>query len=336
MNYRHLPILDPEAAWVLRHFADLAGSEALGLKDDAALLQGRAGWDQVLSVDQVLEGIHVEMGSGGGHAASKLLRRGLSDLAAMGASATGYLLSLCLSEDGLESWIGNFAKQLARDQPMLGVQLLGGDLGIRAGPFALSITVVGVVPTGQAIRRVGAEAEDDLWVSGSLGDAALALWQQGKGLQPSTYLMERLYRPEPRLGLGQALRGLAKAGIDISDGLLADAGRLAMVSGLDLELFTDDLPQSEELQHWREGNSPQNWGLIITGGDDYELLFACDPSKRHAVTAAAQAEGLNVTHIGRFWPCIQESSGAGASRLGLSGVSAEYLDPKASFLHLER
>jgi thiamine-monophosphate kinase len=229
--------------------------------------------------------------------AQKLLRVNLSDLAAMGAAPVGYLLALARPADITDDWLAEFCAGLAADNAAFEVALLGGDTVSTPGPLTLSLTAVGEVPTGAALLRGGAGPGDDVWVSGTLGDAALGLQVLQGTLELAeparAVLVERYRLPQPRLELGQALRGIASAAIDISDGLVADLGHILEVSGVGAELQADALPLSAAARE-----VPGARDAALAGGDDYELLFTAPPARQPDVAALARQLGIPLTRIG--------------------------------------
>ncbi len=271
---------------------------ALDLEDDAALLDVPAGMTLVLTKDAMVAGVHFLADDPPAEIAKKLLRVNLSDLAAMGAAPVGYLLALARAKDTPESWLAEFCQGLADDQAEFAIGLLGGDTVSTPGPLTLSLTALGQVPKGQALRRRGAQPGDDLWVSGTLGDGALGLLVlQGKLEPPAaerTFLTRRYRLPQPRLALGQALRGLARAALDISDGLLADLGHILDASGIGAELWADRLPLSPAAR-----DLPGARDAALGGGDDYELLFTAPPARRDDVAGLARRLVLPLTRIGK-------------------------------------
>ena len=277
---------------------------ALDLEDDAALLDPPAGMTLVLTKDAMVAGVHFLEDDPPAQIAQKLLRVNLSDLAAMGAAPLGYLLALARAKETPESWLADFCQGLAADQAEFGIGLLGGDTVSTPGPLTLSLTAIGQVPKGQALRRSGAKAGDDLWVSGTLGDGALGLLVLQGQLDPPpaarAFLIERYRLPQPRLALGQALRGLAYAALDVSDGLLADLGHILETSGVGAELWADRLPLSPAAR-----NLPGARDAALAGGDDYELLFTAPAMRRDDVAALSKSLDLPIIRIGQ----IQAESG---------------------------
>ena len=265
----------------------------------------------VLTKDAMVAGVHFLNGDPAGQIAQKLLRVNLSDLAAMGAAPIGYLLALARPRDIEDEWLASFCAGLAADNAEFGISVLGGDTVSTPGPLTLSLTAIGEVPKGEALLRSGARPGDDIWVSGSLGDAALGLAVLQGTLQVTepvrSHLIDRYRLPRPRLALGQALRGIAHAAIDVSDGLLADLGHIVETSAVGAKIRIDLLPLS----------SPDLSGAqdaALSGGDDYELLFTAAPSQRDAIEGLAEKLDLPITHIGqmRTAPGIRVLDAAGA------------------------
>jgi thiamine-monophosphate kinase len=271
---------------------------ALDLEDDAALFDPPAGMTLVLTKDAMVAGVHFLADDPPGEIAKKLLRVNLSDLAAMGAAPVGYLLALARARETPESWLADFCRGLGEDQAEFGIGLFGGDTVSTPGPLTLSLTALGQVPKGQALRRRGARADDDLFVSGTLGDAALGLFVlQGKleaRRDERAFLIRRYRLPQPRLALGERLRGLAHAAIDVSDGLLADLSHILEASGVGAELWADRLPLSPAARAL-----PGARDAALAGGDDYELLFTAPAARRTEVGALGKSLGLPLTRIGR-------------------------------------
>jgi thiamine-monophosphate kinase len=292
---------------IARYLAPLArGAEgALGLTDDAALLAPPQAETLVLTVDTLVEGVHYLPQDPADQVARKLLRVNLSDLAAMGARPLAYLLSLALPRGCEEAWLAGFTAGLAEDQAAYGLDLIGGDTVGTDGPATLTLTAVGAVAPDRVLRRATAAAGDGVYVSGSLGDAALGLKVLRGELKVSQAAAEALaarYRlPRPRVDLGRALAaaGLASAAIDVSDGLVADLGHLCEASHLGAEVEADAVPLSEAaaaaLQH-----APELRAAVLTGGDDYELLFTVPPQRAREVGELAERLDLPLTRIGRM------------------------------------
>jgi thiamine-monophosphate kinase len=287
-----------EFAFIARRLRPLATAEgALGLTDDAALLDPAPDRQLVLAKDAMVAGVHFLEDDPPGEIARKLLRVNLSDLAAMGAAPLGYLLALARPKAITDDWLAAFCAGLAADNAEFGIGLLGGDTVSTPGALTLSLTAIGEVPKGTALLRRGAGAGDDVWVSGTLGDAALGLKALRGELDAAgagrAWLIERYRLPRPRLGLGQALRGVASAAIDISDGLVADLGHILEVSGVGAEIRADALPLSPAAR-----DLPGARDAALAGGDDYELLFTAAPARRAEIEALARRLDLALSRIG--------------------------------------
>lgn len=293
--------LPPEFALIGRHFRPLAGPGALDLTDDAALLDPPAGRQLVLAADAMVAGVHFLPDDPPETIGRKLLRTNLSDLAAMGAAPLAYLMTTALPKGLPEGWLAGFAAGLAEDQALFGLSVLGGDTVSIPGPISLSLTILGHVAPGAAIRRNGARAGDDLWVSGTIGDGFLGLGVlQGRVPADAAGFLARRYRlPEPRLALGQGLAGLARAMMDVSDGLAQDLGHLCRASGLAAHLDLPAVPLSAPARALVAAD-PALLPALATGGDDYELLFAADPARAPEIRALADRLGMAVTRVGGF------------------------------------
>ena len=269
---------------------------ALRLGDDAALVDLPVGHELVVAKDAMVADVHFLADDPAELVAGKLLRVNLSDLAAMGAEPLGYLTALARSPTIDDAWLYRFAAGLMADQQRFACHLLGGDTVATPGPLMLSLTILGTVPKGQALLRSGARAGDDIWVSGTLGDAALGL-RTLRGLavaeEEAMALVDRYRTPRPRLALGKALRGLATAAIDVSDGLVADLGHVLKASGVGAVLDASLLPLSA-VAHGIPGARE----AALTGGDDYELLFTAPADRRGAVEGLSGQLDHGLSRIG--------------------------------------
>ena len=308
-----------------RYFRPLARATkgALGLADDAALLDPGRGRDLVVTTDAMVETVHYLPDEDPMRVAQKLLRSNLSDLAAKGAAPLAYTLTLALPAQPDEGWIERFVEGLAADQALYGIGLLGGDSVRTPGTAVLSVTAFGTVPRGAMLRRSGARPGDDLYVSGTLGDAALGLrviLGRLPGLAPdaAAALAQRHRVPEPRMALGRALVGLANAAMDVSDGLPGDLPHLCDASGMAGEVELARLPLSDAARA-AIVLDPALQDVAWGGGEDYELLFSAPPSARAAIEAAAAAAGTPVTRIGRI------AAGQGVRLLNPQGSPVESL-----------
>lgn len=298
--------LPAEFALIARHFRPLAERVpgALGLADDAALLDPPTGRTLVLAADAMVEGVHFLPDDPPETIGRKLLRVNLSDLAAMGAVPIGYLMTTALPRPLDESWLAAFSRGLAADQQLFEIGLLGGDTVATPGPLTLSLTILGTVAPGAALTRSGARVGDEVWLSGTLGDGALGLLAltgrlSGLSEPDRAFLAERYRLPRPRLGLGQRLAGLASACLDVSDGLVQDLGHLCRASGLGAVVDAASLPLSAAA-HAAVAADPARLATCLTGGDDYELVFAAAPEAAGAIERVGRIAGVPVSRIGRF------------------------------------
>lgn len=280
-----------------RHFRPLAGAAALDLEDDAAVFAPPPGRELVMAADTMVAGVHFLPDDPADGVGQKLLRVNLSDLAAMGAEPLGYLLAVSAPTATPDAWFARFAQGLAADQATFGLSLLGGDTTSTPGPITLSLTIIGHVAPGQAVRRRGAKPGDEVWVTGTIGDGALGLAVSlGKLDDPSGFLRGRYCVPHPRLGL--PLAGCVSAAIDVSDGLLQDLGHLCRLAGCGAVIEAALVPMSEPARAAGPGWLAQRLG----GGDDYELLMAVPQGRGAALAAACATRGVRLTRIGRFVP----------------------------------
>jgi thiamine-monophosphate kinase len=288
---------------IARHFTRPVRRAALGVGDDCALLQPAPGMQLAVSSDMLVEGRHFLSTVAPERLGHKALAVNLSDLAACGAEPLAFTLALAMPR-AEDSFLAPFAQGLLALADAQGIELVGGDT--TAGPLNICITVFGQLPAGQALLRSGARPGDALWVSGTLGDARLALEVFRGRVALAGEAFEQVRRamelPQPRVALGRALRGVASSAIDLSDGLLGDLGHVLQRSGVGATVEVDALPRSAVLaaqplllQH----------ECLLAGGDDYELLFTAPASADAAVRAAAAVAGVAVTRCGR----IEEAAG---------------------------
>ncbi len=275
---------------------------SLDLRDDAAVLPARPGFDLVVSKDAMVEGVHFLAGEAPAIVARRLLRTALSDLAAKAAEPFGYFLLTAWPADRDAAWRDAFREGLASDGLEFDVNLLGGDTVATPGPLTLSATVLGWAPAGRAVLRSGARAGDALIVCGSIGDGWLGLRAAKGELSGLASLAERYRLPVPLLRLREALRAFAHAAADVSDGLIVDAAHLAEASGLELRLDLAAMPLSPEARRWLEDQPDLSAALIAlaTGGDDYALVCAVDPGAAAAFIAATGAVGVPAATLGAF------------------------------------
>jgi thiamine-monophosphate kinase len=284
---------------IARFFKRPAQRQPLGVGDDCALLAPAPGTHLAVSSDMLVEGRHFLPGADPRRLGHKCLAVNLSDLAACGARPLAFTLALALPEAD-EAWLAPFSEGLLALADAHGCELVGGDT--TRGPLNLCITVFGEVPAGQALLRSGARAGDDLYVSGTLGDARLALQaMRGEVTVPAPVLAaarERLDRPTPRVALGLALRGLATSAIDISDGLLGDLGHVLQASGVGATVDADAV--ATLLAAGTAVGSDLRRAYTLAGGDDYELAFTAPPATRESVRVAAAQADTRVTRIGQI------------------------------------
>ena len=297
---------------IRRYFTRATPGAELGVGDDAALLRTTPGMELAVSSDMLLAGTHFFADTDPFMLGHKALAVNLSDLAAMGARPRWALLSLALPQAD-ENWLAQFSAGFFELADRYGVELVGGDT--TRGPLGLSVTVMGEVPQGAALRRSGAQIGDDVWVSGTLGDAALALAH----LQGQVQLTEddfaacahKLHRPEPRVALGQALRGIASSAIDVSDGLLADLGHILESSSLGAQINFAALPVSAAVCRYLE--QPLGRHCALAGGDDYELCCTVPAARRATVEQFARDLDLQLTLIGTIVSRTSDMSGSGCT-----------------------
>jgi thiamine-monophosphate kinase len=280
------------------HFSQLGvhrADVALGVGDDCALLRMPHGSELAVSIDTLVAGVHFFADTDPEGLGHKSLAVSLSDLAAMGAEPAWATLALTVPEAD-RAWLHAFSRGLGGLAAKHGVELVGGDT--TRGPLAVSVQVQGFVPQGTAVRRSGAGPDELICVSGTLGDAGLALRLLEAGEPVSSYLRARLERPTPRVELGRALRGIATAMIDVSDGLAADLGHILDASGVGAEIRLPHLPLGEEVR--ARVSASADWELPLASGDDYELCF-CIPEQRCAqvTTLAEEHIGIGVRVVGR-------------------------------------
>jgi len=279
------------------------GDVPLGIGDDAALLQPVPGEQLAITADTLNAGVHFPVETAPADIGWKTLAVNLSDLAAMGATPRWCTLSLSLPQDD-DAWLDAFADGFFALADLHEIALVGGDT--TRGPLSLSVTAIGSVPAGAALRRDGARVGDEVWITGAPGEAAaaLSLWRSGAldvtrpaAGEAHEILRQRLLRPTPRLAAGQRLRGLAAACVDVSDGLLADLGHVCARSGVGARLELERLPPSAALRATGDARV-REWQL--GGGDDYELCFTAARVDHDAVRAALEFAGVEGAMIGRI------------------------------------
>jgi thiamine-monophosphate kinase len=294
---------------IARYFAPLAKGVpgAFELLDDAALISPPPGHELAAKTDAVVGGVHFLPDDPPDLIARKALRVNLSDLAAKGAVPRAYMLGLMLPETVGEEWLSAFARGLAADQDEYGVRLIGGDTNATPGPVTIAVTAFGDVPVGRMIRRSGARAGDTVFVTGTLGDAALGL-RALRGALPgleagaARFLIDRYLLPQPRVTLGPRLRGLASAAIDISDGLIADLGHVCEVSRLSAIVESSRVPLSAAARA-ALALHPAWIDTVLTGGDDYEILFTAPAQAANELKELSRTLGVPIAAIGRMQSC---------------------------------
>lgn len=284
---------------IRNYFKPLSGEEGLGLLDDAALFVPGPGEDIVLTKDMIVSDVHFRACDNPADIAWKALAVNISDLIAKGARPNIYLLGLALDRGLDEKWLQAFAAGLQAAQDYFKVKLVGGDTTRSKGGSVISVTALGTASSGGMIKRSHAEIGDDLYVTGTIGNGALGLKILQDGLKGYDELVQHYYRPKPKLAHIGLLRAFANAAIDISDGLAADAGHLAKASCLRVVINKDHLPLSEEAGRYLACN-PEAFNQLLTGGDDYEVVFAVSPNQTHDMRDYCAQHGLHVTKIGRF------------------------------------
>ena len=291
-----------EADLIARYFAPLAGPAGLGLRDDAALMRPPPGEDLVLTTDALVAGVHFFADDPPGTIARKALRVNLSDLAAKGARPLGFLLALALPSDWSDEWLAAFVEGLSADVMDFKCPLLGGDTVATPGPLTLSVTAIGAVAQGRMPRRTGVRAGDRLYVTGTIGDAALGLkvrMGQGPDITQAdkAFLLQRYLTPQPRLKLIGAMAAHASGGMDVSDGFVGDLTKMLDVSGVSARVQIDRLPLSPAARAAIAAD-PDLFEVAATGGDDYELLASSSRESAAAFEAAAAATGVPLTLVG--------------------------------------
>ncbi|MFM9970356.1 MAG: thiamine-phosphate kinase [Burkholderiales bacterium] len=293
--------MTPEFDLIQRYFSRPAKNALLGVGDDCALYATAQGMVQAISTDMLVEGRHFIIGADAEKLGRKSLAVNLSDLAAMGAEPRFVTLALALP-DANENWLEAFARGFFAQADKHGIELIGGDT--TRGPLTISITVIGEVPLGMALRRDAAQVGDEVWLSGATGEAALALAHQERRTRIAqgevARCFARLDDPQPRVELGSRLRGIAHAAIDISDGLIADLGHIAERSGVDIHIAADHLPVSAALAACDDVALRRL--CIAAGGDDYELAFTAPQAAHQIIEKLSKELGVALTMIGNVLP----------------------------------
>ena len=297
-----------ETGIIQTYFAPLAADTpgAFGLNDDAGLIQPPDGFEIVLTTDMIIGGIHYLDNAAPQDIAYKALGVNVSDLCAKGADPAVYLLSIALPENPDPAWLEGLRDGFAEAQSDFGCMLLGGDTVHTTGPVAISITAAGHVPEKGMVRRSGAEKGDFVYVTGTIGDAALGLllMKESTGTQTvsreqADHLKSRYRRPQPRMSAIALVREHANAAMDISDGLVGDFSKLCAASGAGGVLNAADVPLSSAAAAWL-GQRPSDLEHVLTGGDDYEILMCVSQKHTAPFEDACAAHGLQVTRIGEI------------------------------------
>ena len=299
-----------EAEIIQEFLAPLAAGfpGAFGLEDDCAVIAPPPGFELVVKTDPIVAGVHFFADADPADIAWRALAVNMSDLAAKGAEPMAYLMALALPAAPQRRWFAQFAAGLAQAQDSFRCHLIGGDTDRTPGPLTVSITAFGRVPLGTMLRRGTARPGDQLFVTGTLGDAVLGLAllkqphlqaQLGLSQDHAVATIARFVRPQPRLALAALLRAHASAAMDLSDGLAKDCGRMCKASGTAARILADDVPLSQAMAHAVLKDA--GWmRSALTGGDDYEILAAVPMDKVTAFTAAAAALAFRLTRIGEI------------------------------------
>lgn len=272
----------------------------LGIGDDGAVIACHPNEELVITTDMLVADRHFFADADPFLVGKKSLAVNLSDLAAMGAKPTGFTLALALPKQK-HAWLHGFANGLFDLADLFDCHLIGGDTC--QGPLTISITAFGVIPSGQAIKRSGAQVGDSIWVSGELGDARLALgcirkeWSLDLDAKELNQINQRLHSPSPRIALGIALRGIATAALDVSDGLLGDLRHILEASHVGAQINIDALPRSTVL---RRQDQAIQYQCAASGGDDYELCFTANPDQHRNIEALSKELKLPLTCIGQI------------------------------------
>lgn len=301
-----------EEKLIARFFQPIATHPgAMGLSDDAAFIAPPPGCDLVLKTDAIVGGVHFLPGDPAADVGRKALRVNLSDLAAKGARPLGFLLSLVLPREIDEHWLADFAEGLRSDAEAFGCPLFGGDTDGTPGPITISVAMLGSLPSGTMVHRAGARPGDRLFVSGTIGDAALGLalaLRQGEHWPiddaERSFLRSRHQLPRPRMALAEAIRACASASIDVSDGLVGDVAKLCRVSQVAAQVDVGAIPFSDAARRVLASDASM-LVRMLTGGEDFEIVCTVPPARAEGFRAAARAAGVAVSEIG----CIEAGRG---------------------------
>lgn len=318
-----------ETGIIQRYFAPLAKHTpgAFGLKDDAGLIAPREGMELVLTTDMIVEGVHYLKNAAPRDIAYKALGVNVSDLCAKGADPSVYLLSIALSDTPGPTWLEGLSEGFAEAQSDFDCTLLGGDTLHTPGPVTISITAAGFVPEGRMVHRSGARAGDHVYVTGTIGDAALGLAHlQGAGAdylsaEQAEFLTWRYCRPQPRMGAISVVRAHATAAMDISDGLVGDFAKLCAASNVGGVINAAGVPLSDAAAHWL-AQEPERHGNVLTGGDDYEVMMSISDENITAFESDCASSGLQINRIGFI-----ASRSEGVRVLGEDGKTLQFEHP---------
>jgi len=321
---------------IARVFAPHAGPGALGLKDDVACLAAPVGRDLVITKDAIVAGVHFFADDPPESIARKALRVNVSDVIAKGADPMGFLLAAALPPSVTLDWLHAFAQALGADAKLYSCPLLGGDTVRTPGPATFSITALGSVPTGRMAARTGARAGDVIFVTGTIGDAALGLyaragandapdWMSALAPDHRAHLRARYLEPQPRFALRGVLRDFAHGAMDVSDGLVGDLAKMMRASGCGARVELARVPLSAAAQA-AIACDPFALEIALTGGDDYEILCTVGEDKAAAFEAAAAAADVRVARIG----AVQDAQ-AGLTFIDAAGAPRDFA--RGSFSH---
>ncbi len=314
-----------EFAAIARYFRPLTEGrpEALNLLDDAARIAVPSGYELVITSDALQEGIHFFGNESPAHIAQKSLRVNLSDIAAKGASPYAYFLTLGIPPRHGENWLARFVEGLRHDQSRFGIFLAGGDTTRSTTQLTISITALGLVPKGAMRLRSGARAGEGVYVTGTIGDSALGLSVlNGASSHLSSpqkvFLTQRYFLPEPRTALAEALRTYATSAMDISDGLVQDAAKLCAASALSCDIAMQHIPLSPAATAWlKDGGAME---MLLTGGDDYEILFTAPVAHEAALNQVSHATQIPITRLG-----VMQEGGGGVRILDAAGAPMQFI-----------
>ena len=317
---------------IQQYFTRPAPSAVLGIGDDAALIKPATDMELAVSTDMLVSGQHFFANADPCKLGHKSLAVNLSDMAAMGATPRWATLSLALPEKTAadKEWLQAFSSGFFGLAHTHQVELIGGDT--TKGPLNICVTIMGEVAKGKALRRSGARPEDDIWVSGHLGDAALGLAHQQQRITLEAVELDgclsALHSPTPRVALGQRLIGLAHSAIDISDGLLADLGHILQNSNVAAAIHMDEINCSASIK--KRLPQPLAMQCLMAGGDDYELCFTAPRAARAKIETLSREEGIQLTRIGRI------DEGAGLVVLDASGGAVKLQAKGYDHFHVEQ